>query len=862
MYSIFFKLLIQLIGCRKSQIAIQYAYWYRKTHPDYSVFWIHASSFDRFHQGLSEIARECKVPGFEDPKANYFSLIKTWLSSERSGKWLMIMDNADDADMFFGPDTTIADSQAVEAIPLSKYIPECSHGAILVTTRTKIVGQKMARSRCLIKVLPMNKEESVELFRKQFQGERLDTNKLGEVTRELEGLPLALSQAAAFIQMNSITFDAYLKLYKENDEMKTKLLSERFEAPGRDLEVPNPVIATFMISFEHIKRTTPQAARILSLMALLDRQGIPKPLIQGEAVDQMELVKALGTLKAFSLISSNEADDIFDMHRLVHLATRNWLRLSSEFDSWAIFCLKLMSKEFPSGEYGTMDTCELYLPHARAALSYKQLSSANDVYQAHLTYRMSRYLQHRGHYNAANTLAEQALALCEKILGKEHPDTLASMSNLAGVLDSQGKYGEAEEMNQQTLELRERVLGKEHPDTLTSMSNLAGVLGRQGKYGEAEEMHQQTLELRERVLGKEHPDTLTSMSNLAGVLGWQGKYGEAEEMHQQTLELCERVLGKEHPDTLTSMRHLAGVLGWQGKYGEAEEMHQQTLELCERVLGKEHPDTLASMNNLAGVLCWQGKYGEAEEMNQRTLELHERVLGKEHPGTLTSMSNLAEVLGWQGKYGEAEEMHQQTLELRGRVLGKEHPDTLTSMNNLAGLLCWQGKYGEAEEMNQRTLELYERVLGKEHPWTLTSMSNLAGVLESQGKYGEAEEMNQRTLELCERVLGKEHPDTLTSMNNLAGVLCWQGKYGEAEEMNQQTLELRERVLGKEHPDTLMSIYYLAYTLQNRKRYDSSSVLYQRALLGYEKKLGLDHPFTLACSKHYSSLLEEMKDTTE
>jgi hypothetical protein len=80
----------------------------------------------------------------------------------------MIIDNADDADIFFGLDPTIAESQVVEAIPLSKYIPECSHRAILITTRTKIVGQKLTRGRCLIKVLLMNKEESVELFCKQF----------------------------------------------------------------------------------------------------------------------------------------------------------------------------------------------------------------------------------------------------------------------------------------------------------------------------------------------------------------------------------------------------------------------------------------------------------------------------------------------------------------------------------------------------------------------------------------------------------------------------------------------------------------------------------------------------------------------
>jgi hypothetical protein len=58
----------------------------------------------------------------------------------------------------------------------------------------------------------------------------------------------------------------------------------------------------------------------------------------------------------------------------------------------------------------------------------------------------------------------------------EHPETLASMNNLALVLNSQGKYDEAEAMYWQTLQLKERVLGMEHPSTLDSMNNLALVL--------------------------------------------------------------------------------------------------------------------------------------------------------------------------------------------------------------------------------------------------------------------------------------------------------------------------------------------------------------------------------------------------
>ena len=86
------------------------------------------------------------------------------------------------------------------------------------------------------------------------------------------------------------------------------------------------------------------------------------------------------------------------------------------------------------------------------------------------------------------------------MLGKEHPDTLASMNNLALVLKSQGRYNEAEAMHWRALELKEAVLGKEHPDTLMSMNNLAVVLDSQGKYDEAEAMHRRAVELKETVL--------------------------------------------------------------------------------------------------------------------------------------------------------------------------------------------------------------------------------------------------------------------------------------------------------------------------------------------------------------------------
>ena len=76
---------------------------------------------------------------------------------------------------------------------------------------------------------------------------------------------------------------------------------------------------------------------------------------------------------------------------------------------------------------------------------------------------------------------------------------------------------EAEELEAQVMETRKRVLGREHPDTLASMGNLASIYWRQGQlqWKEAEELEVQVMETTKRILGQEHPSTLISMGNLA-----------------------------------------------------------------------------------------------------------------------------------------------------------------------------------------------------------------------------------------------------------------------------------------------------------------------------------------------------------
>jgi hypothetical protein len=89
------------------------------------------------------------------------------------------------------------------------------------------------------------------------------------------------------------------------------------------------------------------------------------------------------------------------------------------------------------------------------------------------------------------------------------------MGNLARSIGGQGKHAEAEQMQRELLDVKRRVLGPEHPGTLATMGNLARSLDGQGKHTEAEPLQRELLDVKRRVLGPEHPDTLATLRDLA-----------------------------------------------------------------------------------------------------------------------------------------------------------------------------------------------------------------------------------------------------------------------------------------------------------------------------------------------------------
>jgi tetratricopeptide (TPR) repeat protein len=520
----------------------------------------------------------------------------------------MIVDNADDPAVLQG----VANGDPRSA-RLSDFLPRSRHGAILFTTRSRKAARTLTPNHVL-ELKDMSQAEARQLLVQRVTEEALLDNTLAieQLLSILAYLPLAIVQAAAFLNSNQISASEYVSLFEDVDA-ETELFSEQFEDPSRYEGMDSTIAKTWHISFAQIRRQDPLAAEYLAFIACIDRINVPQSLLpSGES--RVQQIKALGTLTGYAFITERqqtgqgvESEKFFDMHRLVYLALVTWLQEHGDWAGWVCTATNRLNDLVPYGGHERKEVWVPYLPHAISIAGCED--AVEEATRASLLGKVGRCQESLGQYASAEASHRQELGLRKRVLRLEHPDTLASMSNLALVLNRQGKYEEAEAMNRQTLAQREKVLGREHPDTLASMNNLAGVLDRQGKYEEAEVVNRQTLAQREKVLGLEHPHTLTSMSNLAGVLDRQGKYEEAEAMHRQTLAQREKVLGREHPDTLGSVYCLAYLLASQHYYEESLALFERACTAYQTAIGIHHPTTRACRVHYSEMLASRDHYG-------------------------------------------------------------------------------------------------------------------------------------------------------------------------------------------------------------------------------------------------------------
>ncbi len=344
-----------------------------------------------------------------------------WLNDEDHGHWLLILDNADDTEMFFPkPVLDSSPDENISTTGLASYLPRSSKGSILITTRNKILGKDLANGNMPTEIEHFTPEDAEILLRAKVPQDRWEETDASKLVEALGCLPLAITQSAAYVSNYNVSLKEYFAEV-ENDDLNLKdYLSEDLQDPRRELGSPNSVFRTWMLSFNQIRRQDPKAAPILSLMALLDRQGVPKSLLRKEDDRSIDFTTALGTLQAFCLIKAEVGGDTFMMHRLVQLSTQNWLEMESTHVAYKEEALQMLSAKFPSGLYETWKMCEVLLPHAQIVLKYSCTAGFRRLDDASLLCRVAEYNLNQGRLDIAHDYAMECYGVLQMLLDIDH----------------------------------------------------------------------------------------------------------------------------------------------------------------------------------------------------------------------------------------------------------------------------------------------------------------------------------------------------------------------------------------------------------------------------------------------------------
>lgn len=306
-------------GIGKTQTANEYAHRYADEYT--AVFWVRAEERELLSSDYAQIATYLRLPPSnkhdrEEINKEITEEVKQWLSTHDN--WLLIFDNIEDLQL------------------IRDFTPTRHQGHILLTTRVQVtepiasalVLEKMPEIEAIFFVLRRAKlialEETLE------QASERDRQLANSIWSEMDGLALALDQAAAYVLETGSSLSHYLDLFRQR---KAELLALRGQF---DSDHPASVTTTFSLIFDKIKRKNPTAADLLKLCAFLNPDNIAEEIVTHFFKDQDPLLldAARRELLKYSLLWRGIGSEKLTIHRLVQVVVRAGMDANTSND-WA-----------------------------------------------------------------------------------------------------------------------------------------------------------------------------------------------------------------------------------------------------------------------------------------------------------------------------------------------------------------------------------------------------------------------------------------------------------------------------------------------------------------------------------------------
>jgi transposase len=595
-----------LAGMGKTQTAIEYAYRYADAYQ--VILWVQAETRAVLVADFVTLAEELHlVKKAEHKQDEAIRAVKRWLQ-EQTG-WLLILDNIEEFQL------------------LREFLPSKSTGHVLLTTHFLSTGPHIER----IDLGKMEPEEGALFLLRRARrlgpkdtlvyASSTDRSMALEISLLLDGLPLALDQAGAYIEETASPVSHYRNLFQRHHAV---LLGLRDLSGGLNADHPLSVSATLSFSLERMKWVNPVALELLHLCTFLHPDAIPEellleggvdlsPELQSCKQDPLKMDATIADLRRYALLQRNPDARTLSLHRLVQMVIRDRMDEAAQ-RRWATRAVQIVNRVFPQVEYWvTSSQCQRYLPQAQICATLIEAWDIRSTESARLLVQLARYYSQLALYEQAESLLRKVLALLKDHVGATYPAEAEVQQLLGWLYSLKENYAEATWCLRQAVAIHERASEPDHLIMAGCLVDLASLYFKQGKWVEAEPFCLRSLHIHEQLERPAHHALTLSLHNLGSCYCGQGKYTQAEPLLRQAFEIWKMTLGEGHPRTRQAEQDLAKCEVRQERSGY---MQAVALNRCQKC--KEEAEAVKG--------CLQNESAEEMQRHELTDEQWARVL--------------------------------------------------------------------------------------------------------------------------------------------------------------------------------------------------------------------------------------------
>lgn len=704
-------------GVGKTQLALEYAYRHQTEYE--MVYWIRSETEEMIKTDYRMLGQEMGIS--EDFLKDDLIIATIRGELEKRQRWLVVYDNAESAEL------------------LAAATPQRG-GHVIITSRSPHWTNAVN--------IDVFSENEALTYLQKISGVTGQDAQLKSLAKELGYLPLALTQAGAYIRRQQIDVATYQRLFSAK---KMDLLSKH------ERGYPGTVATAWQLSFEKITQEDPNAVKLLHICSHLAPDNIPEEVLSSWLKEKnkqtvgLDFQNALSILENYALIhqkveqSKGEHIKSVSIHRLIQAVSRDKCP-KNEAHAAIQIGVTVLAKQF-HGEAGTkkeFETAGTLVTHAQAIVAHAETNKLLNERVGHLSNEIGAFQQVTGDGKSALATFQNTIKIKTAVHGTEkHIDVISTYSNIGLIYCQQGNFPKAKEALAKATYADPSSLGEQGQDeTAKALNNLGLVYQRGGELEKAKTMFERTFKIAVALKTKESNRILAAAcGNLGSVLKELGDLYNGKRFIEKAIQLYTTYYQTEnHLDVAEGFNNLGAILKEEGDLEGAKKAIEKAIDLYKAILKTDKHERLSGCyNNLGLVQMEVGNNDIAKKMFNMSLDIDLTTYKRaDHINTGLTYSNLGLVFLREENYTEAGKFFEKALPICKKHLGAAPNIVIGDIQHGLGMVKEaQNDLQGAKRMFEESLKIKQFIFKEPHP-SLAITYMLLGTLDHKLKnYTEA-----------------------------------------------------------------------------------------------------------------------------